>query len=159
MKLHIVVNGKAYEVEVEVCDNGVQEEPGESVSRPSSYVPPPLPPRAPKSNGNGAAASTTSACRSPMVGMVVRVGVQVGQHVQAGDPVITLEAMKMEMAVTAAAAGIIKAVNVKPGDAVKKDEVLVEFAEEDAASPAVPKDERQKRVDTERARGIASSAA
>lgn len=159
MKLHIVVNGKAYDVEVEVCENGVQELPGEPVSRPSSYVPPPLPPRAPKSNGNGAAAPTTGACRSPMVGMVVRVGVQVGQHVQAGDPVIILEAMKMEMAVIAVTEGVIKAVNVKPGDAVKKDEVLVEFAEEGAAVPCVPLEERPKGANAERARGIAPNAA
>jgi propionyl-CoA carboxylase alpha chain len=50
-----------------------------------------------------------------------------GQEVQKGEAVCVLEAMKMENELRAERDGIVKAVHVKPGDDVEKDQVLVEI--------------------------------
>ena len=61
----------------------------------------------------------------PMVGKIVNVSVKVGDKVKENDQVATLEAMKMEMPVVAPQSGVVKAVNVKPGDEVTPDTVLM----------------------------------
>jgi len=58
---------------------------------------------------------------------VVRVEVKPGQSLEANDLMVVLEAMKMETNVTAPIAGQVKAVNVSSRDAVKMNEILVEF--------------------------------
>jgi len=68
--------------------------------------------------------------RAPMPGLVVRLGVEVGQSVPAGHGVVVLEAMKMENELRAPAPGVVRAVLVRPGQPVEKGEVLVEFADE-----------------------------
>ncbi len=65
---------------------------------------------------------------APMPGMIVRVHVQVGDTITAGQGVIAMEAMKMENELRAATAGTVKAVLVQPGQAVDKGAVLVELA-------------------------------
>lgn len=65
--------------------------------------------------------------RAPMPGLVLAVAVTPGQAVQAGDPLVVLEAMKMENELRAEADAIVQTVLVNPGDAVGKNEVLIEF--------------------------------
>ncbi len=65
--------------------------------------------------------------KAPMPGLVVRVQVEAGQAVAAGAGVIVLEAMKMENELRAAGQGVVRAVRVRPGEAVEKGQVLVEF--------------------------------
>jgi biotin carboxyl carrier protein len=65
--------------------------------------------------------------RAPMPGLVVRVLVEPGQDVEAGAGLVVLEAMKMENELKASAAGIVGAVRARPGLAVEKGQVLVEF--------------------------------
>jgi 3-methylcrotonyl-CoA carboxylase alpha subunit len=57
---------------------------------------------------------------APMPGTVVRVLVEVGQSVEAGTPLMLLEAMKMEHTIKAPAAGVISAVNFAAGDQVSE---------------------------------------
>lgn len=64
---------------------------------------------------------------SSMPGTVVDVVVKLGDTVKAGDPVLVIEAMKMENEVPAPISGAIKAVNVGKGDRVNPDEALVEI--------------------------------
>ncbi len=64
---------------------------------------------------------------APMPGMVVTVSVKAGQAVRAGDPLISLEAMKMETQVRAERDGTIKAVHVRNGETVAARDLLVEF--------------------------------
>jgi pyruvate carboxylase subunit B len=66
--------------------------------------------------------------RAPMPGMVVRVEVEPGQHVHAGQGVVIIEAMKMENELKADAAGVVSKVLVNAGTAVEKGAVLIEFA-------------------------------
>jgi propionyl-CoA carboxylase alpha chain len=61
---------------------------------------------------------------APMPGTVVRVAVEAGQTVGAGDPVLVLEAMKMQHTVSAPYAGVVTEVNVKAGAQVASGEVL-----------------------------------
>ena len=62
---------------------------------------------------------------SPMPGTVLRILVEPGREVHPGDPLVILEAMKMEQTVRAHAEGIVDAVLVKPGQVVAPGETLV----------------------------------
>jgi propionyl-CoA carboxylase alpha chain len=61
---------------------------------------------------------------APMPGTVVGVAVAKGDHVAAGDPVLVLEAMKMQHTVSAPHAGTVTDLTVRPGDQVAAGEVL-----------------------------------
>jgi pyruvate carboxylase subunit B len=74
-----------------------------------------------------AAASGPAPLKAPMPGLIVRVLVEVGAEVAAGQPIVVMEAMKMENELRAASAGRVSAVRIKPGDAVEKGAVLVEI--------------------------------
>ncbi len=65
--------------------------------------------------------------KAPMPGLVVRLEVEPGQMVAAGGGVLVLEAMKMENELRSPAGGRVKAVLVRPGQAVEKGQALVEF--------------------------------
>jgi len=60
-----------------------------------------------------------------MVGKITKVLVKVGDKVNENDQVATLEAMKMEMPIVAPISGTVKEINVKPGDEVTSDTVLM----------------------------------
>jgi pyruvate carboxylase subunit B len=62
-----------------------------------------------------------------MPGKIIRVLVEPGQQVEAGDPVCVLEAMKMENELHARQSGTVRALHVQPGDDVEKGQVLVEI--------------------------------
>jgi biotin carboxyl carrier protein len=61
---------------------------------------------------------------APMPGKVVRVQVEVGTAVEKGAGVIVVEAMKMQNEMKSPRAGVVVAVNVKPGDTVNAGDVL-----------------------------------
>jgi acetyl-CoA/propionyl-CoA carboxylase biotin carboxyl carrier protein len=61
---------------------------------------------------------------APMPGSVVRVHAAVGDAVDAGDPVVTLEAMKMEHVVVASSAGRVAEVGVAPGRQVARGDIV-----------------------------------
>ena len=72
------------------------------------------------------AASHTN-LKAPMPGLVVRIDVAVGDTVSKGDPLLVLEAMKMENEIKAAADGKVARIHVKAGDPVAKGDLLLEF--------------------------------
>ena len=65
---------------------------------------------------------------APMPGLIVRVHVAVGDLVESGHPLISIEAMKMENELVAPAAGTVRAIHAVPGSPVEKGATLVEFA-------------------------------
>jgi acetyl-CoA carboxylase biotin carboxyl carrier protein len=67
---------------------------------------------------------------APMVGKIVKILVEVGQEVAEDDPVIMLEAMKVEMPVVAPEDGKVTAIKVKEGDNVEGEQVVVEIEED-----------------------------
>jgi len=65
---------------------------------------------------------------APMPGNVIRVLVKAGDEVSSGQPLLVLEAMKMEHTIVAPANGIVEEVLFQPGDLVQNDAKLVEFS-------------------------------
>ena len=70
---------------------------------------------------------------SPMPGLLVQVAVKPGQAVRAGERLAVIEAMKMENIVVAAHDGVVAKIVATPGESVAVDEVILEFAEAEAA--------------------------
>ena len=77
------------------------------------------------SGSGGSAGGGSGQIAVPMQGTIVKVLVEVGQAVEAGQSVVVLEAMKMENQIEADKSGTIKAINVKPGDTVGAGDVVV----------------------------------
>ena len=63
---------------------------------------------------------------APMPGAIASVTAQVGQKVQTGDLLLTIEAMKMETGIHADRAGVVKAVYVQPGSQIEAKDLLIE---------------------------------
>jgi len=99
-----LVNGKAYQVGI--ADSGSSDGPAAPVAT------------------SGLATDVSA----QMPGKVVRVVASPGDSVNAGDPILVLEAMKMEMEVTASVGGTIASVNVSAGDQVGTGDVLATIA-------------------------------
>ena len=72
-------------------------------------------------------AAAARVARAPVAGVVAQVAVEVGQRVAAGQPLVCVEAMKMEMWLNAAADGVVSAVRVAVRDTVASGAVLVEL--------------------------------
>jgi methylmalonyl-CoA carboxyltransferase small subunit len=129
MKLQISIDGQGYEVEVEVAEEDYPPQMQDNRPTPASATIQSTVLRTPPKPGASLDPHNHEAklCRSPLAGIVVRVPVTPGQRLQRNDLMVVLEAMKMETAVTAPMAGTVKAVNVAPREAVKLNQVLVEF--------------------------------
>ena len=108
-RLLLGYRGRAYEVE--------------DRTRPSSA----------RREGSGA---SDGKLRAAMNGRIVAVRAAVGQRVQAGEPVMTLEAMKMEHLHVAPVTGIVKLIHVAPGDHVTSQKLVAEIEPEVGAEPA-----------------------
>ena len=127
MKLKITIDGKPYDVDVEVAE---EERPS---SGPYYYVPPqtpltlPSPPPPAGGAAPGGNVDEAKVCRSPIAGVTVRINAQPGQQIQANDPVLVLEAMKMETNITSPVSGKVKTINTTVGEGVQIGQVLVEF--------------------------------
>jgi len=65
--------------------------------------------------------------KAPMPGLILSLAVTEGQAVKKGDPLLILEAMKMENVIKAPADATVKAIKVRKGDSVEKNQVLVLF--------------------------------
>ncbi|WP_433661910.1 acetyl/propionyl/methylcrotonyl-CoA carboxylase subunit alpha [Nocardia sp. CA-128927] len=84
-------------------------------------------PKPRKRGGAGAGAASGDAVTAPMQGTVVKVAVEEGQTVEAGDLIVVLEAMKMENPVNAHKAGVITGLSVEAGAAITQGTVLAEI--------------------------------
>ncbi|TSD97383.1 acetyl/propionyl/methylcrotonyl-CoA carboxylase subunit alpha [Skermania sp. ID1734] len=84
-------------------------------------------PKPRKRGGAGGGAASGDAVTAPMQGTVVKVAVEEGQEVAAGDLIAVLEAMKMENPVNAHKAGIVTGLAVEPGAAITQGTVLAEL--------------------------------
>lgn len=82
-----------------------------------------------KSSGGrrGARPDSAAGLTAPMPGQVRSVIVSAGEAVKKGQTLLTLEAMKMEIKIHAAADGKIKTLHVQPGQAVEREQILVEM--------------------------------
>jgi biotin carboxyl carrier protein len=65
--------------------------------------------------------------KSPMPGLVVQIFVEVGQEVNEGDKLLSLEAMKMENILKSPGSGVIKSISANKGSTVDKNQILISF--------------------------------
>jgi acetyl-CoA/propionyl-CoA carboxylase biotin carboxyl carrier protein len=83
------------------------------------------PKRAKRSGGGGSSGGGSGQVTVPMQGTIVKVMVEVGQTVEAGQAVVVLEAMKMENQISADVSGTVAEVKVSPGDTVGGGDTVV----------------------------------
>ena len=114
----ITVNGTAYDVTVEEgIGTGAPAAPAPKAPLKPAPKAPAAP--APKAAGAGAVKVTAS-----VPGKVFKVEANAGQAVKAGDTIIVLEAMKMEIPVVAPQDGTVASIDVAVGDAVESGDSL-----------------------------------
>jgi biotin carboxyl carrier protein len=65
--------------------------------------------------------------KAPMPGLILDINIKIGQEVKENDPLLILEAMKMENVIVSPREGIIKSIAIEKGNAVDKNQLLVEF--------------------------------
>jgi methylmalonyl-CoA carboxyltransferase small subunit len=123
LKLTIVIDGTSYEVEVEAADplTGAESQSRARVTVQSSVLATHSKP------GSSLGVDDKKVCRSPLAGVVARLHANPGQQVQINELLLVLDAMKMEIKITAQSAGTIKSIDVAPGDAVRPNQILVYF--------------------------------
>ena len=118
----ITVNGTAYEVTVE--ENGKAAAPV-AAAAPKAAAPAPkaAPAAAPKAAAPAAGAGSVKVSAA-VPGKVVKIVASVGQSVKAGDSVVIVESMKMEIPVVAPQDGTIASIDVAEGAAVENGDTL-----------------------------------
>ena len=107
----VEVNGRRYSVSVWVPESAAAAPTGGPTRRKSA------------SSGSGGAGN--GKVTVPMQGTVVKIEVEVGQAVEAGDTILVLEAMKMENNIAADITGTVKEISVAVGDTVGGGDVVV----------------------------------
>jgi biotin carboxyl carrier protein len=126
-KLRVTVEGKAYEVLVEMLDDTGIPAASHPVAAPAPVLAAPVAAAAPAPTAAKAAAPAGGSgdVPSPLAGKVVSIDVEVGQAVEEGAQVATVEAMKMNTYIYAPKAGTVSAILVNPGDGVEEGSALL----------------------------------
>ena len=123
---HVVVNGTAYEVEIEGAKTSAASRPqvvpapkeaNSAMITPSSATPSP--------RIAAAAPSSGYSVKCPLPGTVLSVKVAAGDTIAAGQTLVVLEAMKMENNIDADRGGVVKQVLVQQGATVMEGDVLI----------------------------------
>ena len=141
------IDGKDYEAKVAEQDNGVLavtlngntyavEVPALAHHAAKPVVHHAAAPAAASHAAPAAAPAAAGSIVAPLPGTIKQVLVSDGQKVKQGDTVITMEAMKMENAITAEADGTILKVRTRVGASVNQGDVLVDFQAEGKAAAA-----------------------
>lgn len=76
---------------------------------------------------SGSGAGKVNSVKAPMPGLIVKINVNVGDVVNAGDALLVLEAMKMENVIKASGEATVSQIKVNKGNSVEKGQVLIEF--------------------------------
>jgi pyruvate carboxylase subunit B len=142
---NVFVDGEYFEVEVEEPGAPLVSEPQPAARRvpapaaaPSRAAPPPRPSPAPAAAAEkapkpapkpaAAAARGPGVVQAPMPGLIVSFHVKEGDTVKAGDPLLVLEAMKMQNVINAPISGKVESIPKAAGSSVSKDEVICVIA-------------------------------
>lgn len=124
----VTVNGTTFKVEIEK-EEALTAQPRRTVQQVVSQA---------------QQASGTQVVKSPLPGSIVKVNVKVGDKVNIGDELLTMESMKMENSIKSEFAGTVKAVLAEPGKNVMQDDKLIEIETAAAAAAPQPKAEAPK---------------
>ena len=119
-KFKIKVDGQEYQVEMEEIGAVAAPAPVAPVAAPAA-------PAAPAVEAAPVAATPAGAdaMPSPMPGNILRILVNVGDTVTENQPLMILEAMKMENEIVAAKAGVVAGIHVKEGQVVNPGDALI----------------------------------
>ena len=119
----ITVNGTAYSVTIEEKAPGaapvIPAAPAPAAPAPAPAAPAPAPAAAAPKSGAGSIEVAAS-----LPGKVFKIEKSAGQAVKAGEPIVILEAMKMEVPVVAPQDGTVASINVQVGDGVEAGTLL-----------------------------------
>lgn len=136
-KLRITVEGKTYEVEVEILGSRIASVAPAAAPAPAAPAPvaaapvvsaPAAAPAAPAPKKAAPAPAGANDVACPLAAVVVAVNVKEGQQVKAGDLLVTLEAMKMNTPVNSPADGTVAKICVSAGQSVNEGEVLLSLS-------------------------------
>jgi glutaconyl-CoA/methylmalonyl-CoA decarboxylase subunit gamma len=130
-KLRITVEGKTYDVSVEVLGEQAAPQPVPAIAAPNPAPPvaaaasdsPSVPAQSP-----AAAPAGGDSIVSQLAGTVVSVAVAVGEAVNAGDTLLIIEAMKMNTSIVAPRAGTVATVAVAAGAVIEEGQTLVSLS-------------------------------
>ncbi len=133
MKYKVTLNGRVYEVEVEAGQAMLLAEyeaiapaaPAAAPAAPAAAAPAAAPAAPTAAPAGGAVTAQGEVIGAPMPGTILKVNVQQGQAVKAGDVLCVLEAMKMENEIKAINAGTITQVVTARGATVNTGDPLV----------------------------------
>jgi biotin carboxyl carrier protein len=89
----------------------------------------------PRRRHKGEAAAAQDEVRASMPGVVVAVHARPGERVQAGDKLLTLESMKLQMTVVASHASTVREIHVAPEAVFERGALLVSFQQEETGAP------------------------
>ena len=130
MKYKVTLNNRVYEVEVEQGDAMLVDE--YELAAPAAPAAPaaaaPVAVAAPAAPAAPASVAAGEPVKSPMPGNILKINVSQGQHVEEGDVIMILEAMKMENEIVATKSGTIAQIAVSKGAVVETGTVLAVIA-------------------------------
>jgi glutaconyl-CoA/methylmalonyl-CoA decarboxylase subunit gamma len=126
--IQVTVDGDTFEVFPEDApEQAVEARPLVRSGSPSAAPNPPA--SAAARPAVAAPADKASALLAPIPGVILSLHVKEGDAVVFGQELLVLEAMKMKNMIRASRAGTVRAVRVAQGDQVRKDQVLLEYAD------------------------------
>ncbi|GGC85994.1 acetyl-CoA carboxylase biotin carboxyl carrier protein subunit [Enterococcus wangshanyuanii] len=127
-KFKISIDGKEYLVEMEEI-GGVPQAPVVAPTAPAAPVaeatPTPAPAPVEQTEPTTSTPAGSDAMPSPMPGTILKILVNVGDTVQENQPLMILEAMKMENEIVAGKAGTVTGIHVQQGEMVNPGEPLI----------------------------------
>ncbi|WP_419916239.1 acetyl/propionyl/methylcrotonyl-CoA carboxylase subunit alpha [Candidatus Poriferisodalis sp.] len=109
----VEVDGKRFSVSAWVPESAPAANAANTAARPR------------RASGGASAGAGTGQVTVPMQGTIVKILVEIGQEVTAGEGVVVLEAMKMENSINADRSGTVTEIKVEPGDTVGAGDVVV----------------------------------
>lgn len=130
MKYKVTLNNRVYEVEVEQGEAMLvnEYELAAPAAAPAAPAAAPVAAATPTAAPAAGALAAGEVITSPMPGNILKINVTQGQHVNEGDVLIVLEAMKMENEISATKSGTVAQINVTKGAVVETGTPLVVIA-------------------------------
>ncbi len=124
-KLRITVGNKSYDVLVEDLTEADSYQTSSVPPTPTATSSIPVQPSGMAGPAATNQPTAAGAVTSPMAGVIKSVLVKLSAQVKQGQPLVVLEAMKMENQISAPVAGTVKSIDVHEGDSVREGQVLV----------------------------------
>ena len=127
-KFKIAIDGKEYLVEMEEIGGVQQPVQAPVAAAPAAPVAAPAEQAAPAPAAAPVSAASGDAMTAPMTGTILRLLVNIGDEVKENQPLMILEAMKMENEVVANHAGKVAGIHVNQGQVVNAGDALITIA-------------------------------